>query len=149
MFRRRGTIHLFSRRWVHAHVKKLGALYLQPLCSSHQFEPPIRWKYAPPIQPAARLIRVALVFIGVHPGASVMGIWGSCSPVVVFTRISVQESMTQMMRGVDENSPLEAVDFGLFVFRLDLSWFGRTVGYNFGFFKWIQAYNLQSSKWGT
>jgi hypothetical protein len=29
-------------------------------------------------------IRVVLVFIGVHPGASVMGIWGSCSPVVVF-----------------------------------------------------------------
>jgi hypothetical protein len=67
------------------------------------------------------LIRVVLVFIGVHPGASVMGILGSCSPVVVFTRISVRGSMTQMMRGVDDNSPVEAIDFDLFVFRLDLS----------------------------
>jgi hypothetical protein len=66
-------------------------------------------------------IGVVLVFIGVHPGAWVMGIWGSCSPVVVFMRISVRGSMTQMMRGVDDNSPVEAIDFDLFVFRLDLS----------------------------
>jgi hypothetical protein len=33
----------------------------------------------------------------------------------------VRGSMTQMMRGVDDNSPVEAIDFDLFVFRLDLS----------------------------